>query len=434
MSASDARPDWSGGPAGAVRLLAGWHREQRPADLRDHLARYGPVEAIGPALIDVVAAAGLAGRGGAWFPAAVKMRAVLAARGVPIVVANGMESDPASNKDKVLLSIAPHLVLDGAQLAAAATGATEVIVCVAAGDELAGPVQAAVQERARARIDNVPISVRACVGGYVSSEETALIAQLNGRAPLPTVTPPRPYQRGVGARPTLVHNVETLAQLALLGRYGADWFRQIGDSHLPGTALVTIGGTVATPGVYEVELGRRLDDVLNVAGGPSEQLQAVLVGGYLGSWLPAHSLHAPLTRTGLTAVGGILGTGSLLALPATGCGLAETARITRWLAAQNAGQCGPCIYGLPAVAADLDILARGQGSPADLRRLRDRLDVIPGRGACHHPDGTVRLVASAVRTFADDLAAHARRRPCPGVRRAPVAPLPDRADGQAVRA
>lgn len=418
------------GPAGSQRLLAGWHQHGRPSDLPDHLDQYGPLPAPGRrmGLIDSAAAVGLAGRGGGWFPTAIKMRAVTAGRAEAIVVANGAESDPASDKDRVLLSIAPHLVFDGAVLAAQAIGASDVIVCLSPDGQLAATVHRALAERARAGMDAVPIQIRTVGGGYVGSEETALIQQLNGGPPLPTFVPPRPFQQGVGRRPTLVQNVETLAHLALLGRYGPDWFREVGDHHTPGTTLVTVGGAVATPGVYEIELGHPLHAVLAQAGGQTEPLQAVLVGGYLGNWLPISALDTPLTPAALRAVGAVLGPGMLLALPASSCGLAETARIVDWLASQNAGQCGPCTFGLPAVAADLTALARGQLSPGGMQRLRGRLETITGRGACHHPDGAIRLAASALRTFHQDVSAHGRRQPCPGTRRPPIAPLPRQAN------
>jgi len=372
----------------------------------------------------MVAAAGLVGRGGAWFPTAIKMRAVAAGRGRAVVVVNGGESEPASRKDKVLVSVAPHLVLDGAMLAADAVGADEVIVAVPAVPGLVDRVQAAVRDRVAARLDPFPVRVVSCPDRYVASEETALIRHLNGGPALPTFTPPRPFQRGVRGRPTLVQNVETLAHLALIARQGAEWFRAVGTAEAPGSALVTVSGAVATPGVYEVEVGARLSEVLDLAGGVTEPVQAVLVGGYFGAWLPASALDTAVTPAPLLAAGGLLGAGVVLALPAAACGLAESARILSWLAAQNAGQCGPCVNGLPAIAADLSAVAVGVSTPAVVRRLNSRLAILPGRGACHHPDGAVRLAASALRTFATDMVSHIRSGPCAANRRPPLAPLP----------
>jgi NADH:ubiquinone oxidoreductase subunit F (NADH-binding) len=423
------------GPAGSTRLLAGWLRTGRPASLAEHLDSYGAVPPLRPlgrarSIIETVADAGLAGRGGAWFPTATKMRAVAHGRGPAVMVVNAVESEPASDKDRLLMSVAPHLVLDGAALAGHAVGAEEIILAVRA--DLAAAVQAAVGERAGSG-NWAPFRVEACPDGYVSSEETALIHHLNSGPAVPTFTPPRPFQRGVRGRPTLVQNAETLAHLALLVRYGARWFRSVGTSDAPGTTLVTIGGAVHRPGVYEVELGATLGDVLRRAGGARETLQAVLTGGYFGGWVPAPVLHdTPLTPEGMRRAGGLLGTGALLALPERSCGLAETARLATWLGTQSSGQCGSCFLGLPAIAADLTAIAGG-GTPGHAKRLRDRLIVVTGRGACHHPDGVVRLVASALSTFAADTELHTTRGPCAGTHNRPLAPLPSTRPLQSAR-
>lgn len=423
------------GPAGLPRLLADWHATGRPADLAAHLKRYGPVPLRGrrrsrrgaPMLAATVERAGLAGHGGAWFPAAAKMRAVAAGRGPAVVVANGAESEPASGKDRLLLYVAPHLVVDGAVLAADAVGAGEVIVCVHDDGRLPGRVEAAIAERDAAEYDPVRLQVATVPGRYVASEETALVHWLSGGAPVPTFTPPRPYQRGVNGRRTLVHNVETLAHLALLARYGDAWFRGIGTPQAPGSTLVTLSGSVARQGVYEIALGTPLREVLDLAGGPTEPVQALLVGGYGGAWIPAGtSLDLPLTPAHLRAAGGVLGAGVIVALPAASCGLAETARVLGWLAEQSAGQCGPCAHGLPAIADDLALLVKGGRAHGVGDRLRKRLAVIAGRGACHHPDGAVRLAASALSVFAADVDDHLRHGPCPRVLHTPVLPLPQR--------
>lgn len=417
-------------PTGPVRLLAGYERTGRPARLAEHLDRYGPMPPSAgrsdPWLIDMAAAAGLAGRGGAWFPTATKMHAVAAGRGRRVVVANGVESEPASGKDRLLAEVAPHLILDGATLAARAVGAEEVIIAVPSGEGVASRLEDAVEDRLTVGCDRYPIRVERCPRWYVASEETALIRHLNHGPALPTFTPPRPFQKGVAGRPTLVNNVETLAHLALLARYGPDWFRAVGPADAPGSTLVTVAGAVAGPGVYEVPLGSRITEVIGLAGGATEPVQAVLAGGYFGSWLPGAALDTPLTPADLRRGGGLLGAGVLVVLPETGCGLAQTARILTWLAEQSAGQCGPCVFGLPAIAADLAAVATGReaASAGTVRRLRDRLTVITGRGACHHPDGAVRLAASALRVFAADLDSHLRGRPCLGSRQPPLVPIP----------
>ena len=177
---------------------------------------------------------------------------------------------------------------------------------------------------------------------------------LDGGPALPTFTPPRPFERGVGGAPTLVQNVETLAHVALIARFGPEWFRGVGTGDERGSALVTVSGAVRRPGVYEIAVGTPLRDLVAPAGGTTAELGAVLAGGYFGAWLPAaEALAAPLSEAGLAPLGGALGARAFVALPATSCGVAETARVVRYLAGESAGQCGPCVHGLAAIANDL---------------------------------------------------------------------------------
>jgi NADH:ubiquinone oxidoreductase subunit F (NADH-binding) len=395
--------------------------------LHEHLDRHGGFllrgfsGSRGPMLlIDAVERAGLTGRGGAGFPTARKMHAV-AGRRRPVVVVNAAEGEPASRKDSLLMRTRPHLVLDGAVLAADAVGAREVIVALHPGPS---SVRAALQERQAAGGDAVAIKVVHVPGEYVASEESALVRFLSGGPALPTFTPPRPFERGVDGRPTLVQNAETLAHLALIARHGEQWFRSVGTPTAPGSLLLTVAGAVQRPGIHELAFGVPLKAAFEAAGGFTEPVQAVLVGGYFGAWLPAETaLRVRLTPADLSAAGAALGAGVLLALPASACGLAESQRVASWLASQSAGQCGPCMLGLPAIAEDFAELSRSGHSVGVLNRLERRLSLMPGRGACHHPDGTARFVASALRTFAADLARHRRGNPCPPSR-LPVLPLP----------
>jgi NADH:ubiquinone oxidoreductase subunit F (NADH-binding) len=215
--------------------------------------------------------------------------------------------------------------------------------------------------------------------------------------------------------------------MALIARFGPDWFRAAGAPDAPGTMLVTASGAVTYPGVYEVETGARVGEVLALAGAAADA-GALLIGGYGGTWLRISEVGSlPLTRPGLRRAGASPGAGVLAVLPANSCGISETARILGYLARQSAQQCGPCQFGLPAIADDFAQLALGRPDGDPVRRLHRRLSVIPGRGACWHPDGAVRLAASALTTFADDLRAHAARRPCPAAQRGPratVFPVP----------
>jgi NADH:ubiquinone oxidoreductase subunit F (NADH-binding) len=403
------------------RLTLGWHWAARPAGLREHQDRYGPLPESSRGgrlsllnLADAVTEAGLTGRGGAGFPTGTKMRAVAARRRPAVVVANGMESEPASEKDQALLARAPHLVLDGATAAALAVGADTVHICLdRTRESQVDEVLGAVEERRLAGLDPVRLLVHELPGHYVASEETALVSWLNGGEAKPTATPPRPFERGVQGRPTLVGNVETLAHVALIARFGPAWFREAGLPAAPGTMLVTVSGAVSYPGVYEIEAGSRVGDVLAMSG-VSDAGGAGLIGGYFGTWHGLRDIASlPLTTAGLRSAGASPGAGVLFALPGGACGITEAARILDYLASQSAQQCGPCRFGLPAVADDFAQLAAGRPEGDPLERLSRRLGVLSGRGACRHPDGAVRMAASALTTFAADARAHAAGRPCP---------------------
>jgi NADH:ubiquinone oxidoreductase subunit F (NADH-binding) len=209
----------------------------------------------------------------------------------------------------------------------------------------------------------------------------------------------------VGGAPTLVQNVETLAHLALIARHGAGWFRAAGQPDEPGTFLATVSGAVAAPGVVEAGYGVTLGELIRAAGGASSELAAILVGGYHGGWVPADPA-LPVSRAALAPFGASPGAGVVVALPVGSCGLVETARIAGYLAGESAGQCGPCVNGLPRLAGSLaDLAARRArpGLPAEVDRLAR---LVEGRGACRHPDGTSRLIRSALRAFDADVAAH----------------------------
>jgi NADH:ubiquinone oxidoreductase subunit F (NADH-binding) len=397
--------------------------------LEEHERRHGPLPGRGrrpERLIDIVEAAGLTGRGGAGFPAGRKMRSVAAGPGRKAVVANGAEGEPASRKDRLLLSRLPHLVLDGITLAAQAVGADEAYLCVHGREgALLDRLERAVAERQAADRDPVPIQLAGLPGRYVSSEQSSIVQYLNGGLAKPTFAPPSPHERGVNGKPTLVHNVETLAHLALIARRGDRWFRGTGLPSAPGSMLVTVSGAVIRPGVYEIEMGMTAGQVIRLAGGPAEPLQALLIGGYFGAWLPAEAAWpVPMTHAGLRAAGGALGAGIVIAWPAAACPITGTARVVRYLAEESAGQCGPCVFGLPALADALASLAFSGGRDRDLGEIAALIPLVERRGACRHPDGAAQLVRSLLTPFPADVSWHQRQGACDGVRRPPLLPLP----------
>ena len=393
-----------------------------PEDLRAHLARYGrPPYRGGPGhLIQAVEQAGLTGRGGAAFPAHRKLAIVARARGRKVIVANGAESEPASHKDALLLRAAPNLVLDGLQLTAEAIGASEAYLYLHPG--VSPEILRALNQRAAAGLDWLAVTIVEAPPRFLAGQESALVNRLGGGPAVPTFVPPRVTERGLGGAPTLVQNVETLAHLALIARYGPRWFRALGTAREPGSMLATVHDKDRSQ-VVEAEIGAPLRTLVNTEGA-----QAVLVGGYHGTWLPAGTVNTlTLDNQTLSQYGAAVGAGVIAALPADRCGLAEAARVVRYLAAESAGQCGPCLNGLPRMAAALAELA-GQGPQNHRSQVRADLerwaDLVTGRGACNHPDGTARFVRSALTVFAPEIGLHARGR-CSATNRRPFLPLPD---------
>jgi NADH:ubiquinone oxidoreductase subunit F (NADH-binding) len=430
------RPD----AATLPRLLSGITRGA--LDLEGHEAVHGPLpqsEGRGRLrrhgsgmLIEEVARAGLLGRGGAAFPAARKLNAVAAVRGKAVVVANGAEGEPASSKDHTLLELLPHLVLDGATAAAEAVGADQAIIAVC---ELAGAcadsVARAIAEReaaglagGRGRGRAPALALVTVPGHYVAGQENALINYINGGPALPTFTPPMAFERGVARRPTLVSNVETLAHMALIARHGGPWFRELGAPAQPGSALVTLSGPVAHPGVYEIEVGSSLSSLLQAGGGASTRLRGVLLGGYAGAFIGAERIgHLALSDENLASHGARLGAGVVALISEDACPVAETVRLGQWLAGQSTGQCGPCIQGLPSLAEALAGLARGERQG---QRIEQLAALSARRGACGHPDGSVNVLLSAIEAFGEDFVDHAAHGHCEACARPPELPLPHR--------
>ncbi|MCU1396909.1 MAG: hypothetical protein JWN62_18 [Acidimicrobiales bacterium] len=402
---------------GATRLIT--HRRTYPPP---PAPRRHPAESY----IAAIEKAGLRGRGGAGFPTGRKLRSVSEGQGRRVVVVNGSEGEPASGKDQLLLTRAPHLILDGALLAATAIGGREVFVGVERGKvDALRAIHHAIAERVHAREPMVPVRVVELPARYLSGEESALVHLINGGEAKPTLTPPRPYQRGVGGGPTLIDNVETLCHLAQIVQWGPVWFRDQGTVDEPGTMLLTLSGAVGRRGVCEIPIGMSLATILASSRPKAGGISAVLLGGYYGTWLSAADARvATMDNATLRRMGSGLGCGAIIALPSGACGLSETARVLTWLAGQTAGQCGPCVHGLAAIAGGMRDLAAGTASLRTLESLHRWGDQVEGRGACSFPDGAVRLLRSALKVFDNDVAHHVSHGPCVAAAHPPVLPIP----------
>jgi len=382
---------------GIPRLLAA-----ADASLAEHLARFGglPARREVEVVIAELERAGLNGRGGAAFPTWRKLASAAETGRAGVVVANGSEGEPLSAKDATLLHHAPHLVLDGLLLVAASLGAAETHLVTTAAQ--LGPAQRAIAERQDAQ----GIRLRETEDRFISGEASAVVNAIERTRAIPRDHVVRLSISGVGRRPTLVLNVETLAHIALVLRFGADWFRSLGTDDDPGTRLLTVVGPEGSV-VVEAAGGTPLLGALRAGGVDPSTVRAVLVGGYHGAWVPGDALDAPLSAAGLAPFGATPGAGILMVLSRGECGLDRTAEITRYLAGQSAGQCGPCANGLPELAELVARIARRDRDTSLPRQVQQVTGLVTGRGACHHPDGTARMVASALDAFDRDVHAHA---------------------------
>ena len=299
------------------------------------------------------------------------------------------------------------------------------MIAFADGDpEVGDALQTAVDERRVARRrDDPKFELYAGDEGFVAGQESALVNALSGGEAKPSFAA-RPYEQGIRRRPTLVQNVETLAHLALLARHGSRWYREAGTGQDPGSALVTLSGAVREPGVYEIEHGAPLDDLVGSAG-RTDDLTAVLIGGYFGSWFGQAAVRQLfLSPTELAQHGASLGAGVIVALGAGTCPVAEIARVADYFALESAGQCGPCVNGLGAIADTIQRVASGTATAGAGRDLARWSGSLAGRGACQFPDGATRFVASALRVFAGEFEDHMHHGPCDRCGGAPVLPVP----------
>lgn len=365
--------------------------------LAAHRDQYGEVPRLArAALQSSVERVRLRGRGGAAFPFATKMGAL--GRGRPVVVVNLSEGECASSKDAALALTRPHLVLDGAVAAAYALSAREVHVVVP-GER---PAAAASVRRAVAeRRDKVRIRTHTAEQRFVAGQARAVLELLAGRPNLPTTSWAPEAVSGHKGRPTLLSNGETWARLGLLVLRGENEFAALGTAEEPGATLLTFSSPDSVPVVREAEYGERIRDLL-----PPERLgQPALIGGFHGAWATYDTLaNARVSVDGMKALGTPLGAGVVCSLPEGDCPVVMTSRIVDYLAGESAGRCGPCFNGLPALAEALRAVVVGRDGATRVQQLSD---LVVRRGACAHPDGTVRLVKSMLSTFAVEVAAHA---------------------------
>ena len=359
--------------------------------LAAHRQQYGDLHRLDlDALVAVVDDVGLRGRGGAAFPFAVKLRTAAESGRRPVVVVNLGEGEPASSKDSALARTRPHLVLDGAVATARALGARQVHVVLPGDRPLTrAAMEAAMDERRdrRVRLIRHVASPR-----FVAGQARAVIELMAGRPNLPVTAWTPEAVAGHRSRPTLLSNAETWAHVGHLLHTGPPMGGTVEE---PGTTLLTLRLPGDRTVVREVEFGTPLGDVVPAGD------RSVLLGGFHGTWSSAPDARSLVVSVpGLRAAGCTLGAG--LVLGVDDCPVTWTQRIVTYLAGQSARRCGPCLNGLPALAAAVSALDDGEGTA----RVEQLASLVERRGACAHPDGTVRLVRSLLAAFPDEVDRH----------------------------
>ncbi len=415
-------------PLGPRRLSLGWEQAQRNVNgnvafvadldskprtrvsLAEHISNYGriPTGMTLGMILETLKVSNLTGRGGAGFPFAKKLEAVISSssKRVPVIVANGSESEPISKKDVALLRNNPHLVLDGISLVAGILNAKNAYVYIK-DREAAATMSAAIRERRDRGLSELRITVVDSPGGYVSGQETAVVRRIEKGPALPRFSTERVASSGVKGAPTLLSNVETFAHLALIARFGGDWYRLGGVSKDAGSRLLTVVGEIERPGVYEVTSAATLTEILREAGAGS--LKGLLVGGYFGGWLGVNTLadlDITLDETTLNSKRLSIGAGIIGVLAKNTCPVVEAAGIVEYLASQSAGQCGPCFNGLPEISTAFARIALSSNVDRGLTELKAVIPLVEGRGGCQHPDGVIGLIRSTVAVFSDEIKLH----------------------------
>ena len=388
--------------------------------------------ALGPeATIEELTASGLRGRGGAGFPTGAKWASVRSAGGgTHYAVANGAEGEPATFKDRTLMRADPYRVIEGLAIAAFCVDAPAAYLGVkrSFAVEAANLRRAAVELGDAGLLGELTISIVEGPDEYLFGEEKALLEVIEGRDPLPRLLPPwqhglfatvtMGWEAGTSARagqasnPTLVNNVETLAAAAHILARGATWYRSLGTADSAGTVIVTIVGDVRVPGVHEVELGTPLSEVIGWCGGaePNRTLKAAF-SGVSNPVLPANDFDIPLTYETFEARGSGLGAAGFAVYDDTADMVTVAAELTRFLAVESCGQCPPCKRGSMELTEILTRIAHGGGSDGDLARIEALLGSVTDSNRCYLGTEVQRLVASVLREFPEDVAAHLEGRP-----------------------
>lgn len=367
----------------------GWERAQRLSPQK---------------VIEEVKASGLFGRGGAAFPTGVKWEGAARAEGAPkYIVCNADESEPGTFKDRVLLLDDPHQVLEGMRIAAYAIGAEKGYLYLRGEYAYILPTleQAIAEARQAGLLEGFEVEIRLGAGAYICGEETALFESIEGKRGFPRIKPPFPTTHGLFGKPTVINNVETLANVPFILEHGAAAYRALGTEKSPGSKLFCLSGDIAQPGLYEVPFGVRLGELLELAGGVTDGgvLQAILLGGAAGAFVAPRQLDVRLTMEDLRAAGLSLGSGAVMVFDAQRDLRMVLREIARFFASESCGKCYPCQMGTQRQLEMLNRLIVGRPLPGDRARLEDVGWTMSDASLCGLGQTAATAVLSALREW-----------------------------------
>jgi bidirectional [NiFe] hydrogenase diaphorase subunit len=405
-----------------------------PEDLGDAVAAGGyaalrqALTSMTPGQVrDEITTSGLRGRGGAGYPTGLKFSTVAKAAGAPkYVICNADEGDPGAFMDRTILESDPHRVLEGMAIAAYAVGAAfGYVYCRGEYPLVVSRVRRAIADAERAgylgtRVMDTEfafeVDIRLGAGAYVCGEETALIASIEGGRGSPVPRPPYPAVSGLWDRPTLINNVETLANIAPIIRNGGSWFASIGTPTSTGTKVFALAGRVVNTGIVEVPMGTTLREIVYEIGGgivDDRPFKAVQTGGPAGGCIPAQFLDMPVDYESLTQVGSFMGSGGMIVMDDTSC-MVDVARFFMdFMREESCGKCVPCRVGTTQLWMMLDDIAGGRAGPDALERLEQLAGMVQRTSLCGLGQGAPNPVFSTLRYFRDEYVAHIADRRCP---------------------
>ncbi len=377
-------------------------------------------------VIDEVKRSGLRGRGGAGFPTGVKWGfAAVDPKTPKYLVCNADEGEPGTFKDRFILEGDPHLLIEGMIIAAYAIGAERGYIYLRGEYPAAADIleHAVAQAYAKGLLGNdilgkgvrFDLSLHRGAGAYICGEETSLIESLEGKRGQPRLRPPFPANAGAWGKPTVVNNVETLANIPCIISIGSDAYSKIGAEGSPGTKIFSVSGAVTRPGGYELPLGTTLREIIyDYAGGirGERRLKAVIPGGASTPMLTAGHVDVRMDFNSLLAAGSMLGSGAVIVMDDSACMVYAAAALVRFFAHESCGKCTPCREGTGWLHQVYRRMLKGDGRPGDVELLLNICGKMKGKCFCPLGEGAIQPVLSSIKHFRDEYERCIRGRAC----------------------